>query len=207
MKPRSTLTMAMLALLVLATPALAKGKKKTKPAMSTTATANPSTASPATPSNGTAQALNSDKAAVGAGTAGTSGPAQAKPVAGLESVLDQLDQAAATFRSAEADFVWEQYQKVVDEKDVQKGTAFFVRHEKDTHMAADITEPEKKVLLFSDGKIRFYQPRIDQVTEYDTGAKKEEVESFLVLGFGGRGHDLQKSFTVKLDGFETIDGV
>ena len=125
----------------------------------------------------------------------------------LESVLDELDKAAANFRSAQAEFVWEQYQKVVDETDKQVGTAFFVRHEKDTHMAATITEPEKKILLFTDGKIRFYQPKIEQVTEYDAGAKKEEVESFLVLGFGGRGHDLPKSFHIKFEGHEKIDGI
>lgn len=125
----------------------------------------------------------------------------------LESVLDQLDKAAADFKSTEADFVWDQYQKVVDETDTQKGKIFFVRHEKDTHMAANVSEPDKKDLVFTDGKLRFYQPRIDQLTEYDAGKNKSEVETFLVLGFGGRGHDMLKSFDVKLSGFETIEGI
>lgn len=125
----------------------------------------------------------------------------------LENVLDQMDKSAAAFKSAEADFVWEQYQKVIDETDTQKGKVFFLRHEKDTHMAANIVEPDKKDMIFSDGKIRLYQPKIDQVTEYDTGKNKSEAESFLVLGFGGRGHDLQKGFEVRLDGMETMDGV
>ena len=127
--------------------------------------------------------------------------------ASLESVLDQLDKASAEFKSTEADFVWDQYQKVVDETDTQKGKVYFVRHEKDTHMAANVSEPDKKDLVFTDGKLKFYQPRIDQLTEYDAGKNKAEVETFLVLGFGGRGHDLLKSFDVKLGGFETIDGV
>jgi len=127
--------------------------------------------------------------------------------AGLEAVLNQLDKASAGFRSAEADFVWDQYQAIVQEHDLQKGKVYFVRHEKDTHMAADITEPDKKQVVFTDGKIRFYQPKIDQVTEYEAGKNREEVESFMVLGFGGRGHDLAKSFDVKYLGDETIDGV
>jgi outer membrane lipoprotein-sorting protein len=126
---------------------------------------------------------------------------------GLEAVLDQLDKASADFKSTEADFVWDQYQKVVDETDTQKGKVYFVRHEKDTHMAANVNEPDKKDLVFTDGKLKFYQPRIDQLTEYDAGKNKTEVETFLVLGFGGRGHDLLKSFDVKLAGFETIEGV
>ena len=125
----------------------------------------------------------------------------------LEAVLDQLDKASADFRSTEADFVWEQYQKVVDETDTQKGKIYFVRRDKDTNMAANVVEPDKKELVFTEGKLRFYQPRIDQVTEYDAGKNKGEVETFLVLGFGGRGHDLPKSFEVKFSGHETIDGV
>jgi outer membrane lipoprotein-sorting protein len=147
-----------------------------------------------------------------ASTAIPAGPAakteDKKPDANtLESVLDQLDQASAEFKSTEADFVWDQYQRVVDETDTQKGHIYFVRHEKDTHMAANVSEPDKKDLIFSDGKLRFYQPRIDQVTEYDAGKNKGEVETFLVLGFGGRGHDMVKSFAVKFAGWETIDGV
>jgi outer membrane lipoprotein-sorting protein len=125
----------------------------------------------------------------------------------LEKVLTQLDTAAANFKSAEADFRWDQYQKVVNETDVQKGKVFFQRHDKNTLMAADILEPDKKILLFNDGRIRFYQPRIDQVTEYEAGTHRDEVESFLVLGFGSRGHDLTKSFTVKYLGPEMVDGV
>ena len=135
-------------------------------------------------------------------------PAEAtKPSPALETVLTEMDKSAAAFRAAEAAFVWEQYQKVVDETDVQKGTAFFVRSGKDTQMAAHVESPDRKFLIYSDGKIRFYQPRIEQLTEYETGNKKDEVESFLLLGFGGRGHDLLKSFEVKLAGKEKVDGV
>jgi outer membrane lipoprotein-sorting protein len=146
-----------------------------------------------------------------AAPAATSTPSAAnaatKAANDLEAVLTQMDKAAATFRSAEADFVWDQFQAIVQEHDIQKGKVFFVRHEKDTHMAAQINEPDKKQVIFSEGKIRFYQPKIDQVTEYEAGTNKEEVESFMVLGFGGRGHDLLKSFDVKYAGEETIAGV
>jgi len=125
----------------------------------------------------------------------------------LEPVLDAMDKSAAEFHSAEADFTWDQFNAVVQETDTQTGRVYFVRHEKDTHMAADIQAPDKKYVLYTDAKIRMYQPKIDQITEYDAGKNKAEVESFLVLGFGGRGHDLPKSFAVTFAGFETIDGI
>jgi outer membrane lipoprotein-sorting protein len=52
-----------------------------------------------------------------------------------------------------------------------------------------------------------YQPKIDQVTEYDPGKNRSDVESFLVLGFGGNGHDLLKSYEVKFLGPETVNAV
>lgn len=138
-------------------------------------------------------------------------PAPAAPAkavdSNLESVLTQMDRAADTFRSAQADFVWEQYQKVVEETDTQKGAIYFRRRGKDTDMAADVKTPEPKYVVFSDGKLKLFQPRIDQVTEYDVGKKKADVESFLVLGFGGGGHDLTRSFNVKLLKREMVDGV
>jgi outer membrane lipoprotein-sorting protein len=129
------------------------------------------------------------------------------PAPSLETVLNQMDTAAASFQSAEAEFTWDQYQRVVDETDTQKGKLYFRRAGKEIQMAADISEPDKKYMLFANGKLSVYQPRIDQVTEYDAGKDRESVQTFLVLGFGGRGHDLAKSFTVKLAGVETVDGV
>src|SRR4029077_14411216 len=48
--------------------------------------------------------------------------AQTSDSAGLETVLQKMDSASAAFQTAQADFVWDQYQKVVDETDTQKGT-------------------------------------------------------------------------------------
>lgn len=182
------LMVAVLALLISANAQTSKKKKKTvKPAVATTST------------NGTDKPNSPAPAAAATPASPNSG--------NLEAALTQMDKSAASFRSAEADFVWDQFQAIVQEHDLQKGRVFFVRHEKDTHMAAQINEPDKKQVVFTEGKIRFYQPKIDQVTEYEAGANKEEVESFMVLGFGGRGHDLLKSFDVKYAGEETVEGV
>jgi outer membrane lipoprotein-sorting protein len=133
---------------------------------------------------------------------------QAKAAAGtLETVLNSMDRAAANFKTAEANFVWDQFSKVVNEHDIQKGTIYYRRAGNEVEMASGITEPAKKYVLFNAGKVDVYQPDIEQVTEYSAGKNKSAFESFLVLGFGGRGHDLAKSFDVRFDGTETVDGV
>src|SRR5271166_2669512 len=125
----------------------------------------------------------------------------------LESVLASMDKAAASFRTAQCNFAWDQYQKVVDDHDYQKGTMYFRRQGDDVQMAADIISPVKKYVLFTGNLVSVYQPSIDQVTEYNPGKNKADFESYLVLGFGGSGHDLEQSFDVKFAGMEQVQGV
>jgi outer membrane lipoprotein-sorting protein len=153
------------------------------------------------------------------GFPGFSSAPQANPVEGatLETVLKKMDAVAAKFSSAQADFEWDIYQKVIDEvDDVELGTLYYRRTSKGIEMMAAVAkagsspttlQPEPKYVLFSEGKIRLYQPKVNQVTEVDLGKGHSDYESYVVLGFGGSGQDLQKSFDVTYVGTETIDRV
>ncbi|MGD1024926.1 MAG: outer membrane lipoprotein carrier protein LolA [Candidatus Sulfotelmatobacter sp.] len=136
-----------------------------------------------------------------------SSAAQDKAPVTLESVVETMDATAAHFQTAQADFVWDQYQKVVDETDTQKGTVYYRRSGQEIEMMADIKEPDRKYVLYKEGKLQVYQPKIEQVIEYSTGTNHSEIESYLVLGFGGSGQDLKKSFEVSFQGEETIDNI
>ena len=137
--------------------------------------------------------------------------AQQKPSASLRSVLAQMDAAAKNFRSAQADFEWDQYERVVDNTDVQTGTIDFLRQNGATEMAAHVKQfngqPDAKEVVYKDGVLEFYQPAIDQMTVLHAGKNQERFESFLTLGFGGSGSALQTSWEITEQGTETIDGV
>jgi len=140
-------------------------------------------------------------------TASVPGAAQTPDSPALDHVLKKMDSAAANFQTTQADFVWDQYQKVVDETDTQKGTVYYRRTGNATEMMAEIKEPDRKFVLYIDGMLQVYQPKIEQVMQYKVGANHEEIESFLVLGFGGSGQDLKKSFDVSYQGEETVDNI
>ena len=53
------------------------------------------------------------------------GPADSSPDAALEKVLGQMDSAAEKFRTTEASVVWDQFQKIVEEHEEQKGKVYF----------------------------------------------------------------------------------
>jgi outer membrane lipoprotein-sorting protein len=126
---------------------------------------------------------------------------------GAAPVLKKMDTAAAAFRSTQADFEWDQYQKVVDETDVQKGTVYYRRSGQAIEMMAHVKDPDQKYVLYKDGKLQVYQPKIEQLIVHDAGNNRSEIESYLVLGFGGSGQDLGKSFDVSYGGDETVDGI
>ena len=129
----------------------------------------------------------------------------------LKSVLSQMDTASHSFKSAQADFEWDQYQRVINDKDVQKGSISFLRKGTDTQMAARITQfngsSDDRELVYKDGQLQFYQPKIKQITIFSAGANRSQYESFLTLGFGGSGSDLDKNWVVTYQGNDTIDGV
>jgi outer membrane lipoprotein-sorting protein len=128
--------------------------------------------------------------------------------ADLESALAKMDQAAANFRTAQANFTWTTYNAVINDfDDKQTGTIYFRRSGSEIKMAADITTPTPKQVLFAGGKIQMYQPKLETLDVYNAGTHREEFETFLVLGFGSSGEDMQKSFEVKYGGDEKIDGV
>ena len=123
----------------------------------------------------------------------------------LDKVLHTMDEAAANFRGAEANFVWTTYNSVINdiaEKD--NGRIYFRRTGKDTEMAADVAPPASKQIIFANGKIQVYMPETRQVDVYDAGSHREEFETFLVLGFGSSGAEMKKSFEVKYLGNERI---
>jgi outer membrane lipoprotein-sorting protein len=137
--------------------------------------------------------------------------AQTAPSGDLQKVISQLNAAAEKFVSAQADFVWDQYQVVVQDHDVQVGTIYFERKKGSTRTAAYFKQENgkdaRKTMVYDNGEVNFYQPEIKQLTIMRAGANKGQWESFLTLGFGGSGADLEANWNVTLQGTETLDGV
>lgn len=121
-------------------------------------------------------------------------------------VLAQMDAASAKFQSTQADFNWDVLQSVVNEHDIQSGTIYFERHGDSTSMAAYIKQPAEKTVFYNGTTLTLLQPEIKQETLFSAGSNRGQYESFLTLGFGGSGKDLQSNWTVSCQGMESIDG-
>ena len=135
--------------------------------------------------------------------------APAPSAASLDSVLASMDHTSQQFRTAQANFKWDQFESAVNEHDLQSGTIYFQRNGGRLQMMAHVTDPKnaEKYALYDGNTVRLFDVAPNRVTEYGTGNNKETFETFLVLGFGGSGQDLKRSFTVTMDGMETVDNV
>jgi outer membrane lipoprotein-sorting protein len=127
----------------------------------------------------------------------------------VQQILRQLDDAAAKFRSTQADFEFDSVQTdPIPDTDVQKGTVYYERKGNDFQMAAHINEvnnkPVPKIYSYSSGHLRLFEPMIDQVT---TISKAGDYGSYLMLGFGASGKQLAEKWDIKALGSETVDGV
>ncbi len=128
------------------------------------------------------------------------------PPGHLDEVLRQMDAASLKFQTAEANFHWDLYEKVVRQVTTQQaGTIYFRKDAGKTVMGAKMTTPSVKLIDYRDGVLRLFDVPTDHLTTVHS--KGGQMESFLTLGFGGSGKDMAKAWTISDLGMETLDGV
>lgn len=125
----------------------------------------------------------------------SAGPAPAKP-ASADATLRQMDAASAKFQSAQANFRWDLYERVVKQTTTENGSIFFQRKGTTTQMGARFLPPSARVMEYKDGKLRMYTPGTNHLTEMSAGPNQARYESFLTLGFGGSGKDLARAWDI-----------
>jgi outer membrane lipoprotein-sorting protein len=132
--------------------------------------------------------------------------AQPKP-GHLDEVLRQMDEASKKFESAEANIRRDNYERVVKETTTQTGTIYFKKQGGATVMGTRLVTPSVKIVEFRNGILRLFDPVSNHLTLLNATKNKAQFESFLTIGFGGSGTELNKAWKISDLGDETIDGV
>ena len=123
----------------------------------------------------------------------------------LDTVLHEMDEASAKFRSAQADLQQELYERVVKETTTEKGSIYVERKSSATEMGLIIVPPNARVIEYRNGVARIFDPGANHITEMRAGANQSQYESYFALGFGGRGSDLAKAWTITDQGAEEMN--
>ena len=124
----------------------------------------------------------------------------------LQDVVKRLDQAAAGFQSASSKITRTDHTAVLNEDSTQSGIVYMRKSGKGLQARMDITAPDKKSFAFQGREVQIYYPNMKEVDIYDTGKNGEQLEQFLMLGFGTPGSELERSYSVRMVGSETVNG-
>ncbi len=121
----------------------------------------------------------------------------------LETVLRQLDIEAKTFQSLTADIERTKVTVVVNDHSTESGQIFVRR---DGKMRIDFTNPDPRTILRTGNDLFLYNPKANQVEQFDLSKHRSMVDQFLLLGFGTSGGDLDRGYLVTLVGEENLGG-
>lgn len=127
----------------------------------------------------------------------------------LNSVLRKLDAAAARFHSTSADFKFDTVQTdPIPDTEVQTGKVYYERKgntfDMGIHLETDNGQKVPKTVIVSGGVFKMYEALTDQVT---TSNRVSKYESYLELGFGASGNDLERKWNIKYLGSEILSGI
>jgi outer membrane lipoprotein-sorting protein len=138
----------------------------------------------------------------GFASAGYRKPKVAPP---LGEILARMNDAAKRLKTVSANIEYTKVTVVVNDKAVESGE-FFFRKGKSAEILLNYQKPDPKVFLYRKNKGEIYLPKSNQIQEYNLEKQGGMVEQFLLLGFGTETGDLQKAYTIKLNGEEVLDG-
>ena len=127
----------------------------------------------------------------------------------LKSVLDRLNVAAANFHSTAADVEFDDITTdPIYDKDVFKGVVYYDRKgaafRMGVHFSLHNGKPSTKAYTFVGGVLKIHESGTGQVSTY---AQAGKFETYVMLGFGASGTDLDAKWDIKDIGSETIGGV
>ncbi len=120
-----------------------------------------------------------------------------------ESVLAMVDRSAQDFHSLTANIQHVKYTAVVNDTSTETGELYARRDDK---MRIDFLTPDKRTVLRNGDELFLYTPKINRVEEINLGKNRTMVDQYILLGFGTRSAELEKSYDVVVTGEEELDG-
>lgn len=123
------------------------------------------------------------------------------PALTLPGVLAQMDAVAKDFHSLSANVERTKVTVVVNDRSTEAGTVL-VRGEK---MLLQLKAPDERTILRTGDNLYIYTPGLKRVEEYNLGKNRDLVDQFLLLGFGTKGTELKKGYSIKMAGEDKVD--
>ncbi len=123
----------------------------------------------------------------------------------LEEIIRRMTEAGKRLKTLSANLERTKVTVLVNDKSTESGELYF--HESKTRETLiKIEKPDPKTILLKKDWAEIYNPKTNQIQQYDLRQHTGLVDQFFLLGFGKGTEDLKKHYNVKSAGEEDLDG-
>lgn len=123
-------------------------------------------------------------------------------------VLQRLDSAASRFQAMTANVTYLIHTEVIDEDSTETGDVVMKKAAPgEVQGLINFTAPNKRSVTFEKRSVQIYFPKINTLQVYDLEKHGEQLDKFLMIGFGTSGSELAKDYSMTALGTEAVKGM
>ena len=123
----------------------------------------------------------------------------------LAQILSHMNESAKHLKTLSADLEYTKVTVLVNDFSTESGQMYF-RNAKSPDILINFKTPAPKVIVFKKNKAEIYQPKINQIQEFDLSKHSSLIQQFLLLGFGTDSKEMRKVYDVKYLKEEQLGG-
>ena len=121
----------------------------------------------------------------------------------LQQVLARMDKAANDFKAMTAQVSYLTHTDVLNDNTTESATVTMKKVQPgEVQGRLDFTAPDRKIVTFEKRRIQEYFPKINTLQVFDLQKHGEQLDKFLMIGFGTSGTELAKDYDVTVLGTE-----
>lgn len=125
----------------------------------------------------------------------------------LQDLLARMDKAAGTFKAMTAQVTYVTHTDVLNEDSTETGTAVMQKVQPgEVQALVDFVSPDPHTLHIQKRRLEIYRPKIKQLEVYDLENHGEQIDKFVMIGFGTSGSELAKDYGVTVLATESLKG-
>lgn len=128
----------------------------------------------------------------------------APPSETLNELMARMDKSAASFTGMTAKMKRVDHTEILGENELETGSVTLKRVPGGLLGRVDFNEPNRRTVSLHDRTVEVYTPKSNTVQITDVGKHGQQLDQFLLLGFGTSGKELAKNYVVKLIGPEVV---
>ena len=120
-------------------------------------------------------------------------------------LLQRLDSAAARFQAMSATVTYLTHTDVIDENSTETGAVLMKKVAPgEVQGLINFTAPNQRSVTFEKRSVQIYFPKINTLQVYDLANHGEQLDKFLMIGFGTSGSELAKDYAMSVIGSEAV---